>query len=553
MAAITSHGPCEECGSSDAKTTYDNGSSYCFSCKAVTRSEESLNKKPKALEVVIKKESKPFTPLVTVPITRKYRGISAKTFEAYSYFLSEDGNQVANHFDRDGNLVAQKVRYPDKTFAWRGDTKKAVPFGLNKFRSNGLRIIITEGELDCLSVAEATGLKYPVISINNGAQSAKKELAAYMEIINSYKEIVLWFDNDEPGRKAAKEVAELFPPGKVFMINSHPHKDANDALKAGDKAEVMRLYYEIQKYRPDGIVNADTLDRKKLYEIDSKASYMTPFASINTMLKGIRKKEILTFTAGSGIGKSTICREIAYDLAVNKNCKVGYVALEEDQDRSGRGFIGIYLDRPIYLDDVRAEITWDDFDAACDATIGSGNIFLYDHWGSTDSSNLLEKLRYLVVGEGCEFIILDHISIVISGDETISDNERRALDELMTKLRSFVQETGCGMLLVTHLRRPPGGKGFEEGLATSLNHLRGSASIAQLSDAVVGLERNQQGEDPNEATIRVLKSRHIGKTGIAGTVTFNEYTGRMIDSDIQQTAKKETSFANTNYKGVDDF
>ena len=133
----------------------------------------------------------------------------------------------------------------------------------------------------------------------------------------------------------------------------------------------------------------------------------------------------------------------------------------------------------------------------------------------------------------CKWIFLDHLSILVSGQEDNGD-ERKSIDILMTKLRSLVEETGIGLLLVSHLRRPTGDRGHEDGKEVSLSHLRGSASIAHLSDGVVALERNQQAEDENIAnttTIRILKNRYTGETGIACHLHYNKDTGRMIQVD----------------------
>ena len=63
----------------------------------------------------------------------------------------------------------------------------------------------------------------------------------------------------------------------------------------------------------------------------------------------------------------------------------------------------------------------------------------------------------------------------------------------------------------------------------SLSQLRGSGAIAQLADMVIGLERNQQGDNPNVLTIRVLKNRHSGLTGVSGHLKYNTETGRLED------------------------
>jgi twinkle protein len=101
----------------------------------------------------------------------------------------------------------------------------------------------------------------------------------------------------------------------------------------------------------------------------------------------------------------------------------------------------------------------------------------------------------------------------------------------MTKLRMLVQETNIALVIVSHLKRPSD-KGHEEGAVTSLAQLRGSGSIAQLSDMVIGLERNGQAEDMrvrNTTKVRVLKSRHSGQTGPACNLLYNRETGRMFE------------------------
>ena len=132
---------------------------------------------------------------------------------------------------------------------------------------------------------------------------------------------------------------------------------------------------------------------------------------------------------------------------------------------------------------------------------------------------------------GCEYIILDHISIVISGLQ--EGDERRLLDNTMTELRKLVEELKIGMFVVSHLKRPEGKLGHEEGVQTSLSHLRGSHSLAQLSDAVLGFERNQQDSEANNLmTVRVLKNRFSGETGVATLLRYEKDTGRLHENNI---------------------
>ncbi len=99
----------------------------------------------------------------------------------------------------------------------------------------------------------------------------------------------------------------------------------------------------------------------------------------------------------------------------------------------------------------------------------------------------------------------------------------------MTKLRTLVQELGICMIIATHLRRVSDGS-HEEGKELSLNHLRGSHSIGQLSDLVLGLERNGQADCPverNTTKVRVIKNRFSGMTGLCSTLFFDSDTNRL--------------------------
>ena len=111
----------------------------------------------------------------------------------------------------------------------------------------------------------------------------------------------------------------------------------------------------------------------------------------------------------------------------------------------------------------------------------------------------------------------------------------------MTKLRSLVEELGIALILVSHLKRPDG-RGHEEGAQTSLSQLRGSHAIAQLSDGVVGMERNQQDDiQANVLTLRVLKNRYSGDTGLACQLEYCKETGRLSEWAAPDTVEVPTS------------
>ncbi len=456
------------------------------------------------------------------------RKLHKETAQRWKYGVTEykgETVEVAQYCDSRGNVVAQKVRTPDKKFLVAGDIKKAALFGQHLWKPGGKRIVVTEGEIDALSMSQALNLKWPVVSIPAGAQSAKAALKKNLEFLESFEHVVLMFDSDEAGQKAMSECSALFSPGKC-CIAQLPLKDANEMLVSGRSEELVNIMWQAAPYRPDGILSSEEA-WNKMMETKELESVPWPWAGLDAKLLGIRTSEIVTFCAGTGSGKSQVCRELEAYLpqVIPQEDKIGIIALEESVKRSMLGVLSVLADKPLHIKNSLSDAK---LRALYDKHI-KDRIYFYDHFGSLESDVLLSKIRFMAKGLGCKYIILDHISIVVSGMET--DNERRAIDEAMTKLRSLVQETGVGLILVSHLSRP-GGTGHEEGAMTSLSQLRGSHSIGQLSDTVIGLERNQQAESPearNLTTVRVLKCRLVGDLGPACLLKYDKKTGRLSE------------------------
>lgn len=512
------HIPCENCGSSDANSLYSDNHQFCFACNTHVKGDGTC------VEVTTDRNRSGgliqghYQDLIK-------RGIREETCRKFGYQVGDSKGrvvQIAPYYDATGALTAQKIRGADKSFSVLGDISKAQLFGANLWNS-GKKIVVTEGEIDCLSVSQVQGNKWPVVSIPNGASGAKKAVMKHLEYLNKFEEVIFMFDTDEPGKEAAAECVQLFEPGKA-KIATLPFKDANECLQKGQPEAIVAAMWNAKAYRPDGILAGEDLWAEvSSNEVIPSVPY--PWEGLNKITHGARKGELVTMTAGSGVGKSAIVREIAHHL-IKSGETVGMLMLEENPKRTALGLMGIELNKPLHLS--REGVDDDAIRFSFDKTVGSGRVFLYNHFGSSDIDNLVSRVRFLAKGCGCNWIILDHLSIVVSG---LGDgDERRLIDNAMTSLRTLVEETGVGMFLVSHLKRPSDGKGHEEGAKTSLSQLRGSAAIGQLSDMVIGLERNQQSDNPNVTTLRVLKNRFSGETGEAGYLLYDRDTGRLSET-----------------------
>lgn len=523
------HIPCENCGSSDANSLYTDGHQYCFSCQhRVAGDGEPLSTKK---EINISEDLVSYRKALYEPLNA--RGIDEDTCRKFGVRVGYYQGKKYHYYPyyKDNALIACKLRDKDKNFKVIGEGSKLPFFGQNLW-SPGKMLVVTEGEIDCLTVSMIQGNKWATVSVPNGAQGATKVFRNQLEWLEQFESVILMFDMDEPGQEAAKACAELLSPGKA-KIASLPMKDANELLLANRQQDVIKAIWNAKEFRPDGIISGKDLWDVVSHE-EAIETVQYPYAGLNEKTKGLRKGELVTVTAGSGIGKSAIVREIAYDL-ITKGEKVGMIMLEENPKRTALGLMGIHLNKPIHISKEGTDET--SLRTAFDATVGSGNLYLYDHWGSSDIDNLVSRVRFMARGLGCSWVVLDHLSIVVSG---LGDgDERRLIDNTMTMLRTLVEEVGIGLILVSHLKRPEGNKGHEEGATTSLSQLRGSHAIAQLSDIVIGLERNQQSETPNVTTVRVLKNRFSGDTGIACELYYDKESGRLTE---QPFAAEEYSF-----------
>jgi len=514
------HQPCDDCGSSDARATYaESGVSICFSC--------GITKAPGGKTVEPPKGQPLLTNLDYIPLDA--RDISQEVCRKYGYGIGEyNGSkcQVAPYYDERGQIVAQKVRLPGKEFTITGDISRAGLFGMQLCRKGGKMLVITEGEVDALAACDAMGLSWPCVSVPNGASGALASLKKNLEFLETYDKIVLAFDADEDGRKATDQCVDLFSPGKVAIADLGGYKDAGEALKHMGKKGLRDALWSAKEYRPDGVINLADLKERVRTRLEMGIPY--PWTGLNKLLFGYRGAELITWCAGTGAGKTTAVSELLHDLITAQEKKAGIVYLEEGPDRAGKRVISIELNKPIHLPGT--EYSDEEFDAAWDKTIGTRRIEVYDHFGSLDEDVLIGRIRYMVKALDCKVIILDHVSLVVSGND-LEQDERRTLDKIMTTLRSLCQETDATIHVISHLKRADG-KPIENGGKINLSLLRGSQSIAQLSDAVIAMERDSQADDEDERNttlLRVLKNRYAGSTGPAGTLRYNNETGRLLE------------------------
>lgn len=557
---LKEHIPCpyDNCGSSDAMAVYvqEDGSEdgTCYSCgqysrdpygasdptrvTSITRSHGTLqagtNSAPQGSFGTISLEDGLTHPVRAI----RDRGIDHATAEHFNVRIgvsSTDGETPIYHLYpryRDGDQVGWKKKTQDKQFMSTGGQDVDL-FGLHLCKDGGKKIWITEGELDAMSVYQAltqdSSIKWSpdVVSLPDGCQSATKAIANNLEQLSKFDEIVLVFDNDVAGKEATKVICKMLA-GKVSHVTL-PLKDANEMVMDGRTTDLKwQCLSHAKKYQPDGIINAkDMWSRYK----ESKDSPFYPYPPelpiLNSKVYGARPGSIITVTSGTGMGKTRVLKRWLQHFKETTDEKIAGMFLEEDITETVEDLISIETGKRIGLPDVN--ISDEEETAAFENLFNGGQISLYDFFGGMDDDSLLSKLKYFAV-TGHKFIFLDHLSIIVS-EYAVEGDERKRIDSLMTKLAKFVKEFGIVLILVVHLKKSESSsKSFEMGTRPTLDDLRGSSTLKQLSWDVFALARNQQHHNPrtaNTTEVIVLKCRKTGRTGVADYLEYDDVTGLM--------------------------
>jgi len=486
----------------------------------------------------------------------KDRGITLATAKKYGVRSTHNNNgDTTRHFYpyyNGSEEVAYKTRIVDvKGFTAAGPISDCGLFGQQTVGDKGGKYItLTEGECDAMAAYELLGSKWPVVSVKNGAQGAEKDVKNQIEFLERFDNIIICFDADKPGQEAAKKVARLLKPNKAkIMVMPDGHKDANDMLRHNQHGAYVNSWWNAKTYTPSGVMNVSE-NKDKFHNRVKKKSIPYPWEGLNKKLEGLRQGELVLLSGGTGLGKSSVTRELEHWLIKQTDDNIGIVALEEDWTRTVDGILSVEANAKLHIDRIREEHSREELDILFDDLFvdndNQDRVWIHAHFGSNDIEGIFSKLRYMIVGCECKWVVIDHLHMMVSA--TLEGDERRSIDSIMIRLRSLAEETGAGLILVSHLRRIDGNKGHEKGAETDLSHIRGSQSIAQISDCVITLERNQQADDPVVASttrVRILKSRYTGDVGIATYLQYDKDTGRLRevdDTDIAFEAEAGLAF-----------
>lgn len=517
--------PCEDCGSSDARAVNGDGSSFCFSCRTrrppTMDLEEDVTPTPSEAKKAAQKPSDGF--LGAFPDRR----IGVQTATEYGVTQNDRGDVHFPYYNAAGDLVGVKTRKPSKDFFFDGDNKDATLFGQSRFSAGGRYVTITEGEFDAMAAYQMLSQRHPVVSIRNGAQSALKDCKAQFQWLDSFDEIIICFDSDEPGRRATKEVAELFGSKARMFKHRDGYKDACDWLANKDEGPWVTAWNKSEAYKPEGIVTIADIKERLL--TPPKPGVNWCFDTLTELTYGRRPGELYAFGAGVGVGKTDVfTQQIAYDIDT-LGLKVGVIYLEQNVVETAQRVMGKLDKRLYHVPD--ADWTREQFERSVDELDKRGQLYMFEHFGAMEWRVIKNIIRFFAKAYDIQHIYLDHLTALSANEQ----DERRALDGIMADMASIAQELGIVIHFISHLTTPDG-KAHEEGGRVMEKHFTGSRAIARWSHYMFGLERDKQAEDVEKrqtTTFRVLKDRFTGRgTGMKFGIKYNKDTGILSETTL---------------------
>ena len=472
---VIRHHACNECGSSDAASTYDDGHTYCFSCGHRTGGNvEKVSKDERLLGLT-------YTDLAK-------RGIYKDVCIKYGYGVASyfGKTQQVAEYRRKGAITSQHLRDADKNFNWINYQNGLELFGQHLFQEGGKELIITEGEIDALTWAQVRDCKWPVVGVP-GVGSIKS-IKHNLTWISSFDAIYLYFDMDEAGQSFAQEVAAILPAGKVFIGSTAPFKDSNDLFLSKGSSELFKTKYQAKKYKPSTILTHEEASQLKE---DGSTVGISPL--LFTLVGDVYEGNLIMIGAGSNIGKSLLIKHLA--STASKNNKVAFFPFEE-----GVTEVSLYL--------------------ASLPTSCTDNIFYYNDAGLELTEDIIHTIKHLAIAEECKVFFIDHITSVFNQ----SRSDLSAIDSFLQELQAVALRLGVVIIYNSHVKDADKGN-YEEGAMPTSSSFRGSGMLYRIPDIVLVLARNIKDEiQKHTTTMMCLKHRKRGLlvgNKIAYTLTDN--------------------------------
>lgn len=487
------HLTCPQCGHNGCYTEWPNGSGFCHSCgfkPRVQREEEEVG-------LELKQEY------------RSYRGIDLDVVKHYNVTTGVDdkGREVTRSYPYPHR---PKLRVLPKDFSQNKGFTNTHLFGQNLYNMSSSRFItIVEGEDDALAAYQMLGKKYPVVAIPGAANGKSSAfLKATYDYVNSFQNIILAFDNDEPGQAASDRFAEAFP-NKVYKVQLSTYKDACEYLENKASSDFLYAWVNRVKYVPEWDVNTPEQFLQVLEDGKDWVYVPTGISAYDDVALGLMQGGLTVFTAPEGIGKTEFMRMLEYQLIQeHPEIPFAYCHMEETNKRSILGLVSYKLNKNVTrtaLIENMEEVK----EAVRDIT-SRENIHQFSIGVNEDPLVILNRIKYYATVCDCKYIFFEPIQDLAHQRSDPGESPEQFLSKLSVQLSRIAAETGVGIITIAH--------------QNDNGEIRDCRLIGKQAAVRVDLTRNllsQDEDERNTTTLTVVKNRPVGPTGFAGQLKFD--------------------------------
>lgn len=482
-----------------------------------------------------------------------YRGITQETSKYFGvrYEYSEITGKVEKTLypiTKDNQLSGYKVRIHPKEFnSPLGETGKNCDFfGQHRFKTHTGICVIVGGEHDQLAAYQMLkplqkDKKYDeiaVVSPTIGESGASKQAQGQYEWFNQFKKIIICLDNDEAGKAAAEELAEVLPKGKVFIMQMR-RKDPNDYLwdKTTDTVrdyatEFVSDFWAAKSHTPAGVKSAGDAFDEIEEELDKPRITLPDYMHVmqDMMGGGMIQGRITNIIAFTSVGKSTHVNRMVYHWIFNSPETPTIISLEATAGQYMLEMLAIHTEKNLRWtmtdEELKAFLKTEEGQRLkqelCYKEDGTDRFYIVDERGGTikDVESQMEKMHKK---HNCKQFVIDVLSDLLRGS-----SEEHAEDH-MNFQRNMIKN-GVSIINVLHTRKPPQSKDGETRDVTEYDAL-GTGSFVQSAAYNIVLNRDKMAEDEldkNTTDAGLAKCRG-GKTGPAGKWYYDFMTAKCYD------------------------
>ena len=437
----------------------------------------------------------------------KSRGISEHTAKQYSITTQKDNPNILvfPFYDETGALVSVKYRKcdfdkrRDKNKEWFEPGTKPILFGIPQC-SGFERLIVTEGQLDSLTLAEC-GIENAV-SVPNGANGFTW-LVHTREWVSKFKEIVV-FGDWERGRMSLLDMLIKRLDNKILAVRGADYlgeKDANDIFRKYGKEAVIKA---IDQAEPPAVNNVIDLSAVRNVDITKLPRIKTNIPEIDRVIGGLVMGQLIILTGKSGNGKSTLMSQFAaeaLDQGENVFVYSGELAAYHfkqwlDYQLAGLDNLTAYTNE---YGDTKYTIAQETLEQI--SSWYKGRAYIYDNSMESDAEreSLLQTIEKAVRQYGIKLVCVDNLMTAMA---TSSDRDfYRAQSQFADALKNIAKKYNIAVILVAHQRKSKDSFGNED--------VAGSADITNLADVVMNYER--AGENAvYDSRLSITKNRLSG-------------------------------------------